>query len=214
VTGSNDLTDQAKFWKGDFGDAYTDRNTSDAAQLRARTALWAKILDCMVGGPPTSVLEVGANIGNNLQAIKSLIDARVTAVEPNEKARARMINEGIVAPDDAVDAIASNLGFADGAFDLSFTSGVLIHIHPDDLPDACREIHRVTSRYLVAVEYFANKPEAIEYRGHTGFLFKRDFGDYYMESFPDLRLLDYGFAWKRATGLDDLTWWVFEKHAG
>jgi spore coat polysaccharide biosynthesis protein SpsF len=32
-----------------------------------------------------------------------------------------------------------------------------------------------------------------------------------MDRFPDLQLVDYGFFWKRATGLDDATWWLFRK---
>jgi hypothetical protein len=29
--------------------------------------------------------------------------------------------------------------------------------------------------------------------------------------FPDLTCIGHLFAWKRATGLDNLTFWVFEK---
>ena len=42
-------------------------------------------------------------------------------------------------------------------------------------------------------------------------MFKRDFGGFFLEHFPDWRVLDYGFAWKQLTGLDNLTWWLFEK---
>ena len=98
-----------------------------------------------------------------------------------------------------------------GAVDMAFTSGVLIHIHPDQLPASIEEIHRVARRYIVCIEYFSDKPEMIPYRGHDDRLFKRDFGGLYLDRFPDLQLLDYGFAWKRVTGLDNLTWWLFEK---
>ena len=59
-----------------------------------------------------------------------------------------------------------------------------------------------------------------EIRGHDrrffGFrfrLFKRDFGGFWLDNFPDLQVVKYGFSWKRLTGLDNLTWWVFEKRA-
>ena len=71
--------------------------------------------------------------------------------------------------------------------------------------------YRVTRRYIVCIEYFSDKPEEIPYRGHDGVLFKRDFGGFWIDNFPDLETRDYGFVWKRVTGLDNLTWWVFEK---
>lgn len=49
------------------------------------------------------------------------------------------------------------------------------------------------------------------YRGHDDRLFKRDFGGYWLDHFSDLWTVAYGFAWKRITGLDNLTWWLFEK---
>jgi hypothetical protein len=57
----------------------------------------------------------------------------------------------------------------------------------------------------------ARKPEMFPYRGHDDRLFKRDFGGYWLDHFSDLWTVAYGFAWKRITGLDNLTWWLFEK---
>ena len=110
-----------------------------------------------------------------------------------------------------LDGLASSIPLPDGKVDLAFTSGVLIHIHPSKLLASCREVHRVTRQYLVCIEYFSDKDEEILYRGHAEALFKRDFGGFYLDNFSDLRVLDYGFAWKRLTGLDNLTWWLFEK---
>ena len=42
-------------------------------------------------------------------------------------------------------------------------------------------------------------------RGHNDRLFKRDFGGFWLDMFPKLRVTAYGFAWKRVTGLDTLT---------
>jgi pseudaminic acid biosynthesis-associated methylase len=204
-------TDQLKFWRGDFGNAYTDRNTSEAAHLRARVAMWAPIMASLTGAPPRSILEVGANIGNNLRALRQLTDAEFFAVEPNEKARGVLVDEGVVPAANVRDGIAAAIDLADGVADLAFTSGVLIHIHPDDLEASCREIHRVAARYIVCIEYFSDTPEEISYRGHDERLFKRDFGGYWLDLFPRMKTVNYGFAWKRLTGLDNLTWWVFRK---
>ncbi len=202
---------QLQFWRGEFGSDYIGRNSSTAEHLRSRVAMWAKIMDCLVGAPPKSILEVGSNIGNNLRALRTLTGAEMYALEPNADARKVLVDDGVVPAANAIDSFAANVPLADGAVDMAFTSGVLIHIHPDHLLASMREIHRVAKRYVVCIEYFSDKPEMIPYRGHDDRLFKRDFGGYYMDNFPDLKLVDYGFAWKRVTGLDNLTWWVFEK---
>ena len=86
-----------------------------------------------------------------------------------------------------------------------------VNIHSKDLKEETDEIVRISRKYVVCVEYFSDKEEEINYRGNNGFLFKRDFGAFYLDNYPQLALRDYGFAWKRATGLDNLTWWLFEK---
>lgn len=204
-------TDQLRFWRGDFGNAYTDRNDSQAALLRARVALWAAILDATVGAPPRSILEVGANVGNNLRALRQLTGAELFAVEPNAKARAKLVEDQVVPAANVRDGFAAGLDFPPGSVDLAFTSGVLIHIHPDDLLASCQGIHRTSARYVGCIEYFSDREEEINYRGHAERLFKRDFGSFWLDNFPDLAVVKYGFAWKRLTGLDNLTWWLFEK---
>ena len=204
-------TPQAEFWKSEFGDAYTDRNVASVEQMQARLALWSDILAHTISAPPASILEVGANLGINLRALRLLSSARRYAVEPNEKARTILVQDGLVAPADVRDGLASNIGLPDAVADLAFTSGVLIHIHPDHLPASLKEIYRCSRRWIACIEYFSDKPEMIPYRGHNDRLFKRDFGAFWLDSFPDLRTVAYGFAWKRVTGLDNLTWWLFEK---
>ncbi|HIF20618.1 MAG TPA: methyltransferase domain-containing protein [Gemmatimonadetes bacterium] len=205
------VSKQERIWRGEFGDAYVDRNAGPSPHLAALTENWARILRATRGAPPTSILEVGANVGLNLRALRRLTDAKLFALEPNAKALAALLAEGLVPPENALDGLCSSIELPDRSVDLVFTSGVLIHIHPDDLPASCDSIHRVSRRYVVCIEYFSDKPEEVPYRKQTEALFKRDFGGYYLDRFPDLRVLDYGFAWKRLTGLDNLTWWLFEK---
>lgn len=204
-------TEQVQFWRGDFGDAYIDRNSNNANNLRARIAFWSQLMACLVGPAPRSILEIGANIGNNLHALRHLTDAEFFALEPNEKARKILVSDGVVPAPNIHNGIASSINLPDKSVDLAFTSSVLIHIHPDDLEVACREIYRVTARYIVCIEYFSDKPEEAHYRGHSERLFKRDFGDYWLNLFPKMETVRYGFAWKRVSGLDNLTWWIFRK---
>ncbi|MFC7050486.1 pseudaminic acid biosynthesis-associated methylase [Emcibacter nanhaiensis] len=204
-------TEQTSFWRGEFGDEYIDRNAADAEHLRNRLAMWSRIIAPMRDEMPKRILEIGSNIGLNLRALNLLTDAEMVAVEPNEKARKILVDDKVVAPGNAIEGVASEFDLADGAVDMAFTCTVMIHIHPDDLLAACKRIHRATSKYVVCIEYFSDKQEMIEYRGHSNKLFKCDFGGFWMDNFPDLKLLDYGFEWKRITGLDNFTWWVFEK---
>lgn len=204
---------QEALWRGDFGDSYIGRNEISDRHLAALTDNWARILRPTMGEPPASILEVGSNIGLNLRALRRLTGAQFYAVEPNARARAVLVDEGVVPAANTLDGLCTSIALPDASVDLAFTSGVLIHVHPDELLASCQEILRVTRRYVVCIEYFSDKPEEIPYRGHSEVLFKRDFGSFYLENFPHLRVLDYGFAWKRLTGLDNLTWWLFEKLA-
>jgi pseudaminic acid biosynthesis-associated methylase len=196
------MSQPLEVWVGEFGNAYIERNGDKTIQSRA--AMWRRILRDIT---PGTILEVGANIGLNIRALQKVTGARLLAVEPNNAAR-RVLK---TVTDDAYDGTADKLWLANDTVNLVATCGVLIHIHPDDLADACAEMYRVSNRYIVCIEYFSDKPEEIEYRGQSGMLWKRDFGSFWMEQHPDLKLLDYGFFWKRATGLDNLTWWLWEK---
>ena len=202
--------DQLAFWRGQFGDGYIDRNAADDQTLARREAKWRRILGALPE-PATSILEVGANIGLNIRALANVTDAELHAVEPNEKARGILAGTGVIPAENIHDGFASDMPLSDGAVDLAFTSGVMIHIPPDALLPSCQGIHRVARRYIACVEYFNPTPVELEYRGHDGVLFKRDFGAFWLDNFPDLELVDYGFFWKRATGLDDLTCWLFRK---
>lgn len=204
-------TEQVTFWRGEFGDTYVDRNATSHDHMRMRLSLWVKIFEYMVADMPKSVLEIGPNIGLNIRAMKMLCEAEYYAVEPNAKARQILIEEDVLPASNLQDAFAGNFKVPEVPVDLAFTSGVLIHIHHDDLLAACTNIYNSTGKYIVCSEYFSDKPETIKYRGHGDKLFKRDYGSFWLENFPDLKCLGYGFEWKPITGMDNSTWWVFEK---
>ncbi len=198
-------------WRGAFGNAYTGRNTADEASIERRVRMWRRVLRSLEAAPPASCLEVGANIGINLRALKTLHALEMYALEPNAEARGVLVRDRVVPPDHVLDGTADRIGLADESVDLVFTSGVLIHVDPDRLDAAYREMHRVARRYLLTIEYFASEPEEKTYRGREGLLFKRDFGALWLDLYPALTPVDYGFFWKPATGLDNLTWWLFAK---
>lgn len=199
------------FWRGPAGDVYRERNLdAEANSLEARIDLWADILAAT--GRPQSVAEIGAGAGQNLHALSRLApNAELVAIEPNAGSRQHIVKAGIVPANAVLDGTAGDIPLDDGEVEMAFTSGVLIHIPPDQLLKACREIHRVAARTIVCIEYFSAAPREVIYRGESGRLWTRDFGSFWLDRFPGLTPVGCGFAWKRTTGLDDLTWWAFEK---
>lgn len=205
------MNDTAGFWKGEFGDQYSSRHPATDHEIRARVALWAEILSHIAPEKPRTILEIGANVGNNLRALRCLSGAKFFALEPNEAARKVLEADGIVSEWDTRAGMATATGFMDDTAELVFTSGVLIHIPPTDLIASCREIYRCSSRWIVAIEYFSVEPREIPYRGHAGKLWSRDYGGFWLDHFTDLKPIACGFAWNRLTGLDNLTYWIFSK---
>ncbi len=198
------MRDQLKVWESDFGVAYTDRNQAD---WRARVPVFQEIL---AGLPIASALEIGCNRGHNLVALTEVLgpEADVVGIEPNqyarETARASSAKIGVLR------GHAYDLPFRDNRFDLTFTAGVLIHIPLADLPVALREIHRVSRRYILAVEYFAEEETVIPYHGHAQLLWKRDFPAHYRALWPDLKILRTGYL-ENVADFDRQHWWLLEK---
>src|SRR5664280_956138 len=178
---------QLEIWQGEFGKAYTDRNVVD---WHSRLPAFKKML---AGLELKRVLEVGCNRGHNLQTLLELLGdgAEIFGVEPNTYALtlARSASDRF----SPVPGNVFDLPFKDRYFDLVFTAGVLIHIPPDRLADAMREIARVTRRYVLAAEYYAEQDTVIESRGHNDLLWKRNFLTHYQTNVPDLKLVHSGY---------------------
>lgn len=204
---------QLDAWRGEFGRNYLARNDDHSeADLVPRAAALRTVLEACPA-PPASILEVGANIGRNLMALARLTDAALYGVEPFEPAYRRMATLMGDRLAGAAVATGQALPFADGAIDLVFTSGVLIHVAPVELARMMEEVVRVARRFVWCNEYFAKRPEEVAYRGEEGLLFKRDFGRLYLERHPGLRPVAQGFLWSATSPFDDTTWWLFEKPA-
>ena len=212
------MTDQLKKWMGEFGDDYTDRCMPDDKMINDRTMFWSGILAMISplgNDPPKRILEVGSNVGANLLAIDKVYSAFDMPVslyynEPNKKAREILDQQPIRSKNEVMGNLQS-LECNDGHVDTVITCGVLIHVHPDNLYAAMREVYRVSSKYIVCAEYFSPEPREILYRGSSNMLWSRDFGSEWIDKFPGMRCVGYSFAWKRMTGMDNLVVWVFQK---
>lgn len=188
------LTQQMGFWSGEFGKEYTDRNALSLEDLDAlynsyygitRVDLNAKFLEGI--SATARILEVGANVGNQLLCLQKMgfqnlygIELQDYAVELS-KTRTQHIN--------LIQGSAFDIPYKDGFFDLVFTSGVLIHLDPANIKKALQEIHRCTSTYIWGHEYYAPEYTEIQYRGHSNVLWKADFAQLYLDSFDDLTLV-------------------------
>jgi len=203
----NYKTEQENFWSGEFGDEYIGRNQGEAT-IASNTALFSKILGST--DHLSSVIEFGANIGLNLKAIKRLLpDADLSAIEINKKAVTQLKEI-----DDIHIYHSSILDFLpDQQRDLVLIKGVLIHIDPNELQSVYDLLYKTSKRYICIAEYYNPSPVEISYRGHEGKLFKRDFAGEIMDQYPDLKLVDYGFAYHRDRNFPqgDITWFLLEK---
>lgn len=188
-------TDQIKTWTGEFGRAYTDRNrfeTLDEINAFYATRFGRSRDDLnrdWLGFLPreTRVLEVGANVGNQLRALQHIGFRDLHGIEIQRRCveEAERLKPGI----DIVEGSGFEIPFPAASFDLVFTSGVLIHIAPDDLPRIMGEIYRVSRRYIFGLEYYAPQTQEILYRNQSGLLWKGDYAALYGRQFPDLKLL-------------------------
>ncbi len=207
---SNFTTDQEKFWAGEFGTEYIERNQGEQL-LAANLDFFAKAL--RQARHPASCIEFGANIGMNLRALKLLFPQQDQhAIEINQDAAAQLAT--------CVPAAQvyhqSILDFTPARqWELVLIKGVLIHLNPERLPQVYDKLVASASRYLLVAEYYNPTPVAIPYRGHSDRLFKRDFAGEIMDRHPQMRLLDYGFAYRRDPNFpqDDISWFLLEKQA-
>ena len=156
------------------------------------------------------MIEFGANIGMNLRALKMLYpDQQQSGVEINQAAADKL--KEFVGDDNVF--VGSILDYApEGSVDLALIKTVLIHINPDMLPAVYDKLYEASNRYILVCEYYNPSPMTVNYRGHNERLFKRDFCGEMLDRFSDLRLVDYGFAYKRDVfSQDDITWFLMEK---
>ena len=201
-------TKQEEFWAGDFGSEYITRNDSEH-YLASNVSLFYKAFSSIQ--KPASIIEFGANIGMNLKAVKVLFpDIAMSAIEINQKAASQLAD--VVGVDKVYNGSILDYQPIE-IHDICLIKGVLIHINPDFLNEVYDKLYASSNKYILVCEYYNPSPVTIHYRGHADKLFKRDFAGEILDRFPDLRLVDYGFCYRRDPLFpqDDLTWFLLEK---
>jgi pseudaminic acid biosynthesis-associated methylase len=201
-------TEQEEFWAGDFGNDYIQRNKED--QLVANNLnLFTNALNKTQG--LKTCIEFGANIGMNIKALRILFPSlNFTAVEINKtacKSLSSLIGFKNVHEKSILDFESKD------HYDLTIIKTVLIHINPNELAKVYQSLYSCSKRYILIAEYFNPLPIEVNYRGHSGKLFKRDFAGEMMDKFQDLSLLDYGFCYNRDNNFpqDNINWFLLEK---
>ncbi len=187
-------TEQIRTWSGDFGREYTDRNTFTPAQLDelyqrnygiTRSVINRRFLESIPRD--ARILEVGCNVGTQLLMLQSMGFTNLHGIEIQDYALQRARGRLPAAVLRQASALA--IPYSDRFFDLVFTSGVLIHIAPADLPLALGEIRRCAKHWIWGIEYYAPQMTEVAYRGHHALLWKTDYARLYAEQFPELELV-------------------------
>lgn len=207
----NYKTEQEKFWSGEFGNGYVDRNNSPR-EVSGNVALFSEIMKRT--SDVHSMIEFGSNIGENLKAIRTLFpNIECSAIEINHKAAEMLRNDPFFVEKVHVNETSILEYEAKDKYDFVLIQGVLIHINPNVLEDVYEKLYESASHYICIAEYYNPSPVAIDYQGNVDRLFKRDFAGEFMDRYPDCTLVDYGFTYHRDPNFffDDITWFLLEK---
>ncbi len=202
-------SEQEAFWAYNYATEYIKKNSEFDNNLGADA--WKKMLTLIRGGVG-NYLELGCNIGRNINQIKLILpDALPSIIEISKPAFDFVTAQHRF--EKSFNGAILDSSFEKNSFDLVFTMTVLIHINPAQLVEHMEKMYKYSKKFILIGEYFNRTPVSIEYQGETDRLFKRDFGKLFMENFK-VKLLDYGFLWGHIydkAGFDDITWWLFEK---
>ena len=188
------ITHQMKVWQGKFGLDYTDRNAISIKNLDNKYrknfgVTRGELNKLFLGklGRNMKILEVGSNMGNQLLMLQDMGFKNLYGIDTNrysvEISRKKIKGVNIIW------GSAFDIPFKDRYFDLVFTSGLLLHIHPKDINEIMREIHRCTKRYIWGFEPYNDRCLEVTYRRHRNFFWKTDFSKIYLRRFNDLTLV-------------------------
>jgi len=184
-----DIGKAQQAWNGSFGRDYTKRNeytfeNTDQLYSDLYGITRSSLNHSFLGNLPKDIkiLEIGTNIGSQLHLLDKMGFTALHGIEIQayalEKAKQNLPGA------DLRQAPATEVPFPDHYFDLVFTSGVLIHIPPTEIPKVMLEIIRCSRKWVWGFEYFSEHPVEIPYHGHSGLMWKRDFCQLFLDAAP------------------------------
>jgi len=150
-----------KTWGGEFGDKYTKRN-KDLSNFEYKDGDRLSIVHSFFYDIPrdASILEIGCNSGNMVQILHDMGFTNITGIDINKSA-IDTVSEKF--PEYEFIHSSIELFQMRRTYDLVFTSGVLIHIHPDNLPKVIEKMKALSKKWIFGFEYHSLKEEAINY---------------------------------------------------
>jgi len=192
---TEELTEQEKIWRSEFGELYNLRNTYtndglDEVFIKvmgvSRTDINKEFISSF--DKDINILEVGCNIGMMLVNLQEMGFRKLNGLEIQPKAieTALQTTKGI----NYTEGSAYKLPFKDNEFDLVFTCHVLIHLPPGKIEEALKEMVRCSRKYVYCQEYYAKEITEIKnYHGKNNIVWKRDFEKLFEREFVNLKLL-------------------------
>lgn len=184
-------------WAEKFGEEYTKRNMFTPMELNqlysqrygvSRTDMNNEFIETL--DRDIRILEVGSNIGNQLNLLSQMGFENLYGIEINSMAIETSNRQNLGLPIHVIKGDALDIPFKKDFFEMVYTSGVLIHINPENIKKVLDEIFRCSKKYIWGFEYYSpNDYVEIEYYGKRGLLWKTDFKKLYLENFPQLKLI-------------------------
>lgn len=201
---------QENTWKSNFGSKYLSRHPSKK-WVENNFNFFKKCFSRINIKKIKTIIEFGSSVGLNLIALNKLNKFKnMTAVEINQTAYDKLKKLNYVNP-----VNESVLDYSiKKKFDLVLTKGFLIHVNPDKLRICYQKIYDSCKKkgYILICEYYNPTPVMINYRGKKNLLFKRDFVGDIFNIFSNIKLIDYGFVYRKDKHpQDDITWFLLKK---
>ena len=128
------MNPQEFFWKNEYAKSYIEKNQEFDKEKGIEA--WKKMLS--QAKAVTSILECGCNIGRNIDFLEQVLPAaEKSIIEISDPAFKIVTGKNKIK--NAFHGTILESKFKDN-FDLVFTIGVLIHIHPDHLVENMQKI--------------------------------------------------------------------------
>jgi ubiquinone/menaquinone biosynthesis C-methylase UbiE len=176
------LQDQRDYWQR-RGQVYYDE-IANSGYLDREVFFQDMLVDCLRGLEFDSFFEAGCGFGWNVGRVKrEFPKVRVGGLDFSytQLLNSHRFLEGLdigVANGDA-----TRMPFTDNAFDVGFSLGVFMNIHPDKIRLALKELLRVCGKYVIHIEYDENNttPELRDKRAPKTNIVSHDYPALYRE---------------------------------
>ena len=155
------MNEQQMFWGGEEGDKYTKRNPQ-LTNFEYINGDRLKITQDIFNNIPrdSSILELGCNTGNIIRILHDMGFTDITGLDINKNA-IKIISKEF--PEYKFIHSSIEDYKPDAKFDMVYTSGFLIHIHPDNLKPIIDKIKSISRKYIFGFEYYSEEFEDISY---------------------------------------------------